>query len=418
MVMPALFGGFGNTEINTRLGGYILINAGSLGSQRHWGRRPLNCMRFLWHCVQSLWQQLLYSTFIKYSIAGIVAENPANTNKPIEATTAPASCVGDSAGLIKGQQKQSDSITAEYAKGFAQAKQEHNEKYVPDSLLNSYLAGLIEGDGSIIVPLVKRNAANKLQYPCIKIAFHKNDVPLLKVIQQKLGGRVETLPNYSVLIFNKMDSIYHIATLINGYFRTPKIEALHRLILYLNDTKRYTALEIKPLDLSDLNTNAWLSGYADADGNFNVQIVKRESGLPRIQLSFNIESKQLSSKDTTIEQGGASFFNICNKIATFFEVNLYSRTRTIDNKTFQAYYIRAYSIKSHKIVYSYFEQYPLFSSKYLNYRDWVIIHQMQATRKVNKRLTEAELLLCNKIKANFNTSRTQFNWDHLKDFYK
>jgi hypothetical protein len=46
------------------------------------------------------------------------------------------------------------------------------------SLLGGYLAGLIEGDGSIIVPKTIINQKGKLLYPIVKITFVKKDTPL------------------------------------------------------------------------------------------------------------------------------------------------------------------------------------------------------------------------------------------------
>jgi len=47
-----------------------------------------------------------------------------------------------------------------------------------DQLLGHYLAGLIEGDGSIIVPKTVRNEKGKLLYPVVKITFVEKDAPL------------------------------------------------------------------------------------------------------------------------------------------------------------------------------------------------------------------------------------------------
>lgn len=64
--------------------------------------------------------------------------------------------------------------------------------------LGSYLAGLIEGDGSIIVPKTIRNSKGKLLYPVVKITFVKKDAPLALKIQEVLqGGTLEYPKNSS-----------------------------------------------------------------------------------------------------------------------------------------------------------------------------------------------------------------------------
>lgn len=63
-----------------------------------------------------------------------------------------------------------------------------NIKIDNSSQLGYYLAGLIEGDGSIIVPQKIRNEAGNLLYPIIKITSSKKDLPLFERIIQTLGG--------------------------------------------------------------------------------------------------------------------------------------------------------------------------------------------------------------------------------------
>jgi hypothetical protein len=57
--------------------------------------------------------------------------------------------------------------------------------------LKHYLAGLIEGDGHVYVPYSTRNAQGKQVYPLIRVCFHINDLPLAKILQAKIGGRIE-----------------------------------------------------------------------------------------------------------------------------------------------------------------------------------------------------------------------------------
>ena len=50
--------------------------------------------------------------------------------------------------------------------------------------LGSYLAGLVEGDGTIVVPKTERSAKGKLNYPSIQITFQLKDFPLCQAIQR------------------------------------------------------------------------------------------------------------------------------------------------------------------------------------------------------------------------------------------
>jgi hypothetical protein len=60
------------------------------------------------------------------------------------------------------------------------------------------------------------------------------------------------------------EGLIKVANLINGYMRTPKIEALQRLIAWLN-TRAGSNISLLPLDTSDLGSNSWLAGMSDSD---------------------------------------------------------------------------------------------------------------------------------------------------------
>jgi hypothetical protein len=64
--------------------------------------------------------------------------------------------------------------------------------------------------------------------------------------------------------------------------RTPKIEALYRLIDWLNKNRNSNITKL-PLDKSPLSDNAWLSGFIEGDGNFyssfNVNVKGIAEGL-------------------------------------------------------------------------------------------------------------------------------------------
>ena len=77
-------------------------------------------------------------------------------------------------------------------------------------LLGSYLAGLIEGDGSIIVPKTIRNQKGKLLYPIVKITFVEKDNPLALKIKEVIGvGTIVEYNNssYIELLFQDVKSI-------------------------------------------------------------------------------------------------------------------------------------------------------------------------------------------------------------------
>lgn len=285
--------------------------------------------------------------------------------------------------------------------------------------LGSYLAGLIEGDGTIIVPINLVNEKGKKQYPFIKIVFHINDFQLAAHLQAKLGGRFEfnKEKTYVVWRVNKREDLLNLCLLINGFFRTPKIEALHRLIEYFNN-EHSTSIPLLGLDSSVLDSNAWLSGFTDADGNFDLNIakVKNKKSL-RVCLLFRLEQKQSSKKSVESVFGGPSFFFICSDIANFFKTSLINNKRVCNDKEKFTFLIKTFNKESNTKVCEYFDKFPLFSSKFLNYKDWREIHLLQASKKKEVFYSPEYFQRCLQIKSQFNTNRNQFTWDHLSNFY-
>jgi len=62
-----------------------------------------------------------------------------------------------------------------------------------------------------------------------------------------------------------------IINLINGKFRTPKVKYLHRAIVHLNAAHN-TNIEKLPLDISNMESSAWLAGFTHADGHFQISL--------------------------------------------------------------------------------------------------------------------------------------------------
>jgi hypothetical protein len=64
-----------------------------------------------------------------------------------------------------------------------------------------------------------------------------------------------------------------------------------------------------------------------------------------------------------------SYFNIMSKISVFLGVNLYSRSRIIKDKIFSSFIVVSHNKNSLLKTISYFDKFPLLSSKYLDYKD-------------------------------------------------
>ena len=144
--------------------------------------------------------------------------------------------------------------------------------------LGYYLAGLIESDGSIIVPSYQNSAYT----PKISIVFNSKDKPLALHLINTLGyGSIQKSNSDSAiyLVIRNKKGIIDLISLVNGKFRTPKISSLYKLIDWVNDSRTYSSLidnklEKLPLDKSNLENNAWLSGFSEGDSTFQIRITE------------------------------------------------------------------------------------------------------------------------------------------------
>lgn len=281
--------------------------------------------------------------------------------------------------------------------------------------MGSYWAGLIEGDGYIGVH--DENSKSKVYRPKIIIVFNIHDRPLAEKLSTifKVGKVIDRSSAGHVLLqILAKEEVLKIINLINGHMRTPKVEALNRAISWIN-AKDKSFIPHLGLDKSPLDSNSWLAGFTDADGNFSITVYdrKRDSKVLRtnVQTFFRIEVKQNYSRDVPTDDSteGAGYFSIMTKITEFLTVNLYTRTRTADDKVYYAFMAIAHNRRSHDIVRNYFDRFPLYSSKYLAYKDWCRTQDLHRGISLSKEgLNEIRA-----IKNQFNSKRKVYDFSHL-----
>jgi len=98
-----------------------------------------------------------------------------------------------------------------------------------DQYFSHYLTGLIERDGYISI-----TNQNKV---ILAITFNIKDKPLAKKLLSLLGvgSIIKRSSNSIELRFSRKKTLYNIIKLINGKFRTPKIDQLYKLINWMNN---------------------------------------------------------------------------------------------------------------------------------------------------------------------------------------
>lgn len=72
----------------------------------------------------------------------------------------------------------------------------------------------------------------------------------------------------------------------------------------------------------------------------------------------------------------------------------------------------SHSAASHEKIINYFNLFPLYSSKYLAFKDWSYVVELSKLR-AGKVLTPEEILEVKKIKEQFNSKRKLFDFSHL-----
>lgn len=269
---------------------------------------------------------------------------------------------------------------------------------------NDWLAGIIEGDGSIVTPEVRVAVNGKKRYPHIQVAFNKKDMELVKKIVGIVGGGSIDLDKNTVrLTWRTKEDLKNVIERINGRMRTPKILRLHKLIdWYAEEGLR---IEKQNIDTTPIEENAWLSGMSDADSNFNIIITDRKASY-RVQRQWRLEVSQKTYH-------GSEQREWIELVALYLKTNLLTRIREAElgggpKKTYASYMTVAHSGESLKRLEDYIEKFPLKSSKYLDYKDWKNCGVVtEKTPENYKKIQE--------IKNGMNSKRTKFNWDHLSD---
>jgi hypothetical protein len=102
---------------------------------------------------------------------------------------------------------------------------------VKDSNINAYLAGFIEGRATFSLHDIK--STTKKYRPMIIIVFKQAELPLAQYLKNITNcGKVYIKSDRGYILWQIQDivGVFTIVNLINGYMRTPKIEALERTI--------------------------------------------------------------------------------------------------------------------------------------------------------------------------------------------
>lgn len=160
--------------------------------------------------------------------------------------------------------------------------------------------------------------------------------------------------------------------------RTPKIEALHRLI-YWSNNKWSLNTPLLGINITPLQNNGWLSGLLDADGSFYLNWLYDKSGLPTsLQYYLRISQRKIYTSHSNNLSNFIFMKNIANLVAV--KLRSYERKRT-NSIIEQGYLVRTAKILSNYIIISYLTNFPLFTHKYVCIPVFIDLYRLQVSKE-------------------------------------
>ena len=193
-----------------------------------------------------------------------------------------------------------------------------------DILFNQYLAGLIDGDGSLLI-------SNK-GYASLEITMDIFDFDNLNKIKQKLGGSIKLRSGARAFRYrlHNRAGILDLLNRINGHIRNSK-----RMPQLKNMCDLYGILYKEPIPLTP--DNGWFAGFFDADGSI---FYCMKQGVP--QLTIEVSNKK--KIDLIPFQKNFGGYLRYDRQANVYKWDLYSKEDIYAFCT----YLKKHPLQSHK----------------------------------------------------------------------
>jgi LAGLIDADG endonuclease len=138
-------------------------------------------------------------------------------------------------------------------------------------------------------------------------------------------------------------------------------------------------------------------------GNFSVRTTST-SKYTKVECKFELSQRQ-------IDHNGRNNLDFLEIIANF----LLSSVKSIRvDKPKPQYRLRTTSLNGNLVLENYLNTFPLFGSKYLDFKDWIKVLEYFKSGTFKHKTFIEEIIL---IKSCMNDARTVFIWDHLNKFY-
>jgi hypothetical protein len=157
-----------------------------------------------------------------------------------------------------------------------------------------------------------------------------------------------------------------------------------------------------PLNCEPLASNPWFAGFIDGDGHFSVRATS--SKTKRAVASATVVECRFELVQRQTYHNGLSNYEFMYEIAKFLDSKL-GVARS--DSAHPQYRVRTINLASNMLLSNYLAKYPLFSSKHLNYLDFLKVLELQKANRLNP----GDVNYLNKIiqiKEGMNNKRTLF----------
>ena len=244
--------------------------------------------------------------------------------------------------------------------------------------LGYYLAGLLEGDGSISIPSLGTTTLNRILNPRIVFTSHVNNIGMYAFLQSELGGigrfQISGTSTLRYIIGDK-EGILICIKLMHGKLRTPKNKRFNDLIKSFN-LKYSLNIAESLLDTSSFGDNSWFAGFTEADGHFGIKYVesKPKSDTRKRSVSENVSLKFRLDQRAYDKPTSSDMSPFMENLALFLRCTVKSYNSNKSHS--EVLSLSVASIDNIGLLINYFEKYPLLGEKWDNYNKWSTVYYM------------------------------------------
>ena len=153
---------------------------------------------------------------------------------------------------------------------------------------------------------------------------------------------------------------------------------MNDLITFINN-KYLTNIPESKINISNIGSNSWLTGFTEADGYFGVKVTdyKAKSKTRKRSTSASI-SLRYTLAQRFLDKSNYSIIDVMSKICKYFYCT-YKTFYTAGN--IKIIVINVQSLEKIQMIIDYYNKYPLLGIKGKNFNDWLKIFNMISNKE-------------------------------------